>query len=192
MDQFKKYNESVRSPVLIRLALSLFIGLVFLGGLISLMYPGTQTLPALIPSLVFVLVVGALAFLLLSLFYKVSIRVSKKFLARSAEKEMILRISGVKKEGSSYIPCKNILALEIRPYDVPGFASILPFYPRKGKKDEQIILMPGYSGEGILLTYTYESFFSQKEKTHKVLFPSNDATHLLEILKGITGRHEKN
>ncbi|CCK82033.1 hypothetical protein [Desulfobacula toluolica] len=185
MPQFKKYRESVRPPLSIRLSLSIFIGCVFLGGLTWIMYPGINRLPALLPSLIFVLAVGTVAFLLLSLFYKVSIRISKKLMASSAEKEIILRVSGVKKDGSSYIRCENIQALNIRPYNVPGFASINPFCSRKGDEGEQIVILPGFKGEGILLTYTYEAFFSQKEKTHTILFPTNNAKGLSEILNDI-------
>lgn len=183
MSQFKSYREAIRAPLPIRLSLSLFIGLFFWGGLIGMMYTSMNGLPALFPSIVFVIIVGTVAFLLLSLFYKVSIRISKKLMASSTEKEIILRISGVKKEGSSYIRFKNIKALEIRHYNVPGFASINPFHSRQGSEGEQIVVLPGFQGEGILLTYTYETFFSQKKKTRTILFPTNNAQQLFKILK---------
>jgi len=186
MSKFKKYRESIRAPISIRLFLSIFMGLFFLGALTWFMYPIKNSLPAFFPSIVFVMAVGSVAFLLLSLFYKVSIRISKKLMASSAEKEVILRVSGVKIEGCSYIRCQNIQTVDIRPYNVPGFASINPFYSRQGDEGEQIIVLPGYEGEGILLTYTYETFFSQKEKTHTILFPSNNAQDLLKILKALT------
>jgi len=185
MSKFKKYRESIRVPIPIRLFLSIFIGLFFLSALTWFMYPSINSLPALFPSIIFVLVVGLVAFFLLSLFYKVSIRISKKLMASSAEKEVILRVSGVKTEGGSYIRCQNIQAVDIRPYHVPGSASINPFYSRQSDEGEQIIVLPGYKGEGILLTYTYETFFSHKEKTHTIFFPSNNAQGLLKILKAL-------
>ena len=186
MSQFKKYRESIRAPIAVRLFLSLFIGLVFLGGLTWMMYPNTNRLPAFFPSLVFLFAVGMVAFMLLSLFYKVLIRISKIMMASSGEKEIILRISGVKKDGSSYIRCKNIQTMEIRPYHVPGHACINPFYSRRGDDGEQVIILPGYRGDGILLTYTYEALFSQKTKTHTIFFPTKDAHGLLKILKGLS------
>ena len=87
MSQFKKYRETIRAPIAVRMILSLFIGLFFLGTLVWMMYPSTNRMPALFPSLVFLLAVGALVFLLSSLFYKVSIRISKKLMASSGEKE---------------------------------------------------------------------------------------------------------
>ncbi|MCP4117890.1 MAG: ethanolamine ammonia-lyase subunit EutB [Desulfobacteraceae bacterium] len=187
MNQFKKYHESIRVPIPVRLCLSLFIGFIFLAGLTWMMYPGTGNLPAFFPSLIVVSAFGAVAFLLLSLFYKVSIRISKKWLASSGEKELILRISGIKRGSGSYIRCKNIQALDIRSYNVSGFACINPFYPGKGDGGEQIILLPGHNGDGILLTYTYETFFSQEKKTQTILFPTNDAQRLLEILNPTSG-----
>lgn len=106
-------------------------------------------------------------------------------MANSAEKEILLRISGVKSEGGSYILCKNIKALEIRPYTASALAGITPFYSGKGDGDEQIIPLPGFKGEGILLTYTYETYFSQKKKTNTILFPTNDARYLFQFLKRV-------
>ncbi len=185
MAQFKKYHESIRVPIYLRLSLSLFIGFVFWGGLTWMTYPGLNRLPALFPSLIFVIAVGTLAFLLLSMFYKISIRISKKMVASTAEKEILLRISGVQTEGGSYIRCENIQTLDIRPYNVSGFASIIPFYPRTEDEGVQMILLPGYKWDGIQLSYTYETVFLHKEKTHTIFFPTKDAPYLLGILKGI-------
>ena len=189
MSQFKKYRESVRAPITVRLLLSFFIGLLFLGGLTLMMYPATnRELPAFFPSIVFAAVVGALAFILTSLFYKVSIRISKRMMASSAKREVTLRISGVNQKGSSYIQCKDIKALAVRPYSIPGSASINPFRSRHGDEGEYIVALPGFKGEGILLTYTYETFFSHKEKDNSILFPTNNAKRLHEILKDIIGK----
>ncbi|MGD9826596.1 hypothetical protein [Desulfobacter sp.] len=187
MDQFKKHRESVRIPISLRIYLSLFIGFIFLGGLVWMMYPMTQNIPAVFPSLIFVLVVSVVAFILVSLFYKVSIRITKKLMATTGDKEIVLSISGVKTEGASYIICKNIQAMAVRPYSVSGFASINPFFPRKGNLGEQVIALPGHHGEGVLLKYSYETVFGHKKKIHTIFFPTNDAHHLVEILKSIIG-----
>ena len=156
-----------------------------------MMYPMTQNIPAVFPSLIFVVVISVVAFILVSLFYKVSIRIRKKLMATTGEKEIILSVSGVKTKGASYIICKNIQAMAVRPYSVPGFASINPFFQRKGALGEQVIVLPGHHGEGVLLKYSYDALFGHKEKTHIIFFPTNDARQLVEILKGIIDSTQK-
>lgn len=86
-----------------------------MGGLTWIMHPGINRLPALLPSLIFVPAVGTVAFLLLSLFYKVSIRISRKLMASSAEKNIIIYIFEV---GGIYFAlvflenCFNIIFFE--------------------------------------------------------------------------------
>lgn len=124
----------------------------------------------IMPPWPYLLINYCLPFLFLQVFSMVKISLKNKTLTVSCS---------MGKYYIEHIPLHNSISCQPVSYTCPIWHLIIPSYYKDCLKE---IPLPGYSGQGIMLTYTSEKFFSGEKYTTRILIPTKSPAELTELI----------
>jgi hypothetical protein len=137
-----KYRERVPSSRLLRVGAALTVASLFWWMLTQSVYSTSGRTAAFFPSVVFILGFTLVGYGILSVFYGVRIRISRRWTVDGTYQQ-ILKIRGVIKSDRVDIPCRDIQDVKIESYCVPLWRSLLGPLGKQKYSGGRMVTLPG-------------------------------------------------
>jgi hypothetical protein len=183
------YRERVPASRLWRGGAALILPLLFWWHLTRHIQAVSGRSAAFFPSLVFIGVFTLLVYGILSLFYGVGIRLSSRRML-DGSRQPVLKIRGVTKGDRVDIPCRDIRDIRIISCRVPLWRTLLGPFGRPKVPGGRMIMLPGYRGNGLAVTYAFEGVFSGEVRETTILFPCRRCEELQALLRSEKAKDE--